>query len=60
MKPSSATDQRSPVQQVDDILAQNARILAMNEKLLQAILKHGHGPVVNTTINLDELKRRFA
>lgn len=33
---------RSPVEQVDDILALNARILAMNEKLLQAILKHNN------------------
>ena len=54
----SATVKRSPIDQVDDILALNARILAMNEKLMQAILRYGHPPrVMIDPINVDELLR---
>lgn len=49
---------RNPVEQVNEILDQNARILAMNEKLLQAIIKHHDvSKVVMAPINVDDLMR---
>lgn len=51
---------RNPVEQVNEILDQNARILAMNEKLLQAIVKNHDVNRVTVTmdpINVDELLR---
>ena len=49
---------RSPVDQVDDILKLNARVLAMNETLLDAILKNGAvREVTMAPINIDEIIR---
>ena len=49
----------SPVEQVNEILSQNARVLAMNEKLLAAITKHHDvSKVVMPPINIDEMLGR--
>lgn len=49
---------RSPIHQVDDILRLNARILAMNERLLQAILRHNNVSEVRMEhIDIDEIMK---
>ena len=50
---------RTPVEQVNEILDQNARVLAMNEKLLNAITKHHNVShvAIGPQINVDELTR---
>lgn len=49
---------RTPVEQVNEILEQNAKVLAMNEVLLKAITKHNDVTAVTMApINVDEILR---
>lgn len=51
---------RTPIEQVDDILRINNRILDMNERLLNAILNHNDIHQVVMTgepVNVDDLLR---